>query len=271
MNRILAGNWKMNLSLEEARALLRAVGDPAAAGPSTPAEPGSGAPTSGLTVVVFPPATALAALALERRPTDPKLGVQSCHAETKGAFTGEISAEMARDAGAEFALVGHSERRRLFCENDQIVQAKLKGVLRAGLRPVLCIGETLAERERRETRDVLSRQLGRALEGVPPRASLWVAYEPVWAIGTGVVATVDEVAEAHAWVIEELNRMGRGSAMGHPPILYGGSVDPKNAQALAGLPDVDGFLVGGASLKAESFLAIGNALLHAQHRPSPVD
>jgi triosephosphate isomerase len=178
---------------------------------------------------------------------------------------------MARDCGAEFALVGHSERRRLFCENDQIVQAKLKGILRAGLKPVLCIGETLAERERRETRDVLSRQLGRALEGVPPRAPLWVAYEPVWAIGTGVVATVDEVSEAHAWVLEELGRMGRGSAAGHPPVLYGGSVDPKNAAALAALPDVDGFLVGGASLQAESFIAIGEALLRAERRAPAVD
>jgi triosephosphate isomerase len=258
MSRILAGNWKMNLSLDEARSLLRAVGTPAVQG-------------GPLTTVVFPPLTLLATLASERRPTDPKLGVQNCHAEPKGAFTGEVSPEMARDCGAEFALVGHSERRRLFCENDQIVQGKLKGVWRAGLKPVLCIGETLAERERRETRDVLSRQLERALDGAPARAPLWVAYEPVWAIGTGVVATVDEVAEAHAWVLEELNRMGRGSATGHPPVLYGGSVDPKNAVALAALQDVDGFLVGGASLNAESFLAIGEALLRAERSTPAVD
>jgi triosephosphate isomerase len=258
MSRILAGNWKMNLSLGEARSLFRDVGDKAP-------------PAASLVTVIFPPLTTLASLAAERRPTDPKLGVQNCHAEPKGAFTGEVSPEMARDSGAEVALVGHSERRRLFCENDQIVQAKLKGVLRAGLKALLCIGETLAERERRETRDVLNRQLGRALEGVPPRTALWIAYEPVWAIGTGVVATVDEVAEAHAWVLEELNRLGMGSAAGRPPILYGGSVDPKNAAALAALPDVDGFLVGGASLKAESFLAIGEALLKTEQRPSAVD
>ena len=248
----------MNLSIAEGKALLRAVGDHAVSAGS-------------LTTVVFPPLTILSALALERRPNDPKLGVQNCHSESKGAFTGEVSPEMARDSGAEFALVGHSERRRLFCENDQSVQAKMKGVLRAGLKPVLCIGETLAERERRETRDVLSRQLGRALDGVPARAPLWVAYEPVWAIGTGVVATVDEVAEAHGWVLEELSRMGRGSAMGHPPVLYGGSVGPKNAAALAALPEVDGFLVGGASLTAESFLAIGDALIKAERRASAVD
>lgn len=255
MSRILAGNWKMNLTIAEARTLLRAIGDAA----------------TSLTTVVFPAATAVAALAGERRPTDPRIGIQNCHAEPKGAFTGEISAEMAKDSGAEFALVGHSERRRLFCESDQIVQAKLRAVWRAGLRPVLCVGETLAERERRETRDVLERQLTRTLDGAQPRAPLWVAYEPVWAIGTGVVATADEVAEAHAWVLETLSRLRMGSAAGHPPVLYGGSVDPKNAPALAAIPEVDGFLVGGASLKAESFLAIGEALLKAEHRPSTVD
>jgi triosephosphate isomerase len=258
VSRILAGNWKMNLTLDEGRALLRAVGDHAFA-------------PDALTTVVFPPVTALATLAAERRASDPKLGVQNCHAEPKGAMTGEISPEMARDAGAEFALVGHSERRRLFCESDTLVQAKLKGVLRAGLRPLLCIGETLAERERRETREVLARQLTRAFEGLPARAPVWVAYEPVWAIGTGVVATVDEVAEAHGWVLQELERMGRGNAAGHPPVLYGGSVDPKNAPGLSALPEVDGFLVGGASLKSESFLAIGVALIQAGRRASPVD
>jgi len=258
VNRILAGNWKMNLSLAEARSLLASIGD-------------RGFAPDRLTTVVFPPATALAVLAAERRPADPKLGIQNCHPDPKGAITGEISPEMARDAGAEFALVGHSERRRLFCESDLIVQAKLKGISRAGLKPVLCIGETLTERERRETRDVLSRQLERALDGLPARTPLWVAYEPVWAIGTGVVATVDEVAEAHAWVLEVLGGMGRGSAAGRPPVLYGGSVDPKNAPALAALADVGGFLVGGASLKAESFVAIGEALIQADKSASPVD
>jgi len=258
VTRILAGNWKMNLTLAEARALLRAVGD-------------HGFTSEALHAIVFPPMSALAILAAERRPFDPRLGAQNCNADPKGAMTGEVSPEMARDAGAEFALVGHSERRRLFCEGDPVVQGKLRGVLRAGLKPLLCIGETLAERERRETRDVLSRQLTRALDGLPPRSPLWVAYEPVWAIGTGVVATVDEVAEAHAWVLEVLGAMGRGSAAGRIPVLYGGSVDPKNAAALAALPDVDGFLVGGASLTAPSFIAIGEALIEAGRRASPVD
>lgn len=257
MSRILAGNWKMNLLIGEARTLFRAVGEHLPASPS-------------LSSVVFPAATALAVLATDRKPTDPRLGIQNCHAESKGAFTGEISAELAKDSGAEFALVGHSERRRLFCENDQVVQAKLKAAWRAGLTPVLCIGETLAERERRETRDVLKRQLTRALDGAPARAPFWIAYEPVWAIGTGVVASPEEVAEAHGWVLEEMRRIGRGGT-GHVPILYGGSVDPKNAPSLAAITTVDGFLVGGASLRLDSFLAIGKALRQAERRPSSVN
>lgn len=211
-------------------------------------------------MLMFPPMTALGTLAGIRRGTDPSLGAQNCHPEPRGAFTGEVSAEQARDAGAEYLLVGHSERRRLFCESDVLARAKLGAAWRAGLKPMLCIGETLAERERRETRDVIARQLQRALEGAPARADLLVAYEPVWAIGTGVVATPDQVGEAHAWVREELRALGRldpGSAV---PVLYGGSVDPKSATSLAALPEVDGFLVGGASLDASGFLAIAGAL-----------
>jgi triosephosphate isomerase len=247
--RILAGNWKMNLLAGEARALYEKVAAGCRARPE-------------LTCVVFPPATALAALSAIRTEGDPGLGVQNCHFEAKGAFTGETSAEQARDAGARYALVGHSERRRLFCESDLLAKQKLLAAWRAGLHPVLCIGETLAERERRETRDVLARQLRRALEGAPAKAPLWVAYEPVWAIGTGVVASVEEVAEAHAWAREELVQAGRArdGAGDVVPILYGGSVDPKNAGPLAAVPLVDGFLVGGASLQAEPFLEIAARL-----------
>jgi triosephosphate isomerase len=247
MKRILAGNWKMNLLLAEARALYEGVD----AGCRD---------RSGIACVLFPPATALAALAASRTEGGPALGVQNCHFESKGAFTGEVSAEQAKDAGARYALVGHSERRRLFCESDQLVRQKLLAAWRTGLHPVLCIGETLAERERRETRDVLARQLRRALEGSPSKAPLWVAYEPVWAIGTGVVASVEEVAEAHVWVREELVAAGRGAAGDSVPILYGGSVDPRNAGPLAAAPGVDGFLVGGASLQAASFLEIARLL-----------
>jgi len=247
MKRILAGNWKMNLLLAEGRSLFEEVAQ------------GCGA-RAGITCVVFPPSTLLASLAAARRENDPRLGVQNCHFETKGAFTGEISAEQARDAGAQYALVGHSERRRLFCENDLMARQKLLAAWRVGLTPVLCVGETLAERERRETRDVLSRQLRRALEGAPSKAPLWIAYEPVWAIGTGVVASVEEVAESHEWAREELIAAGRNAGGETVPILYGGSVDPRNAGPLAATPGVDGFLVGGASLQAAPFLEIARLL-----------
>jgi triosephosphate isomerase len=250
VKRVLAGNWKMNLGVAEARALYEAVAE------------GAGGYDS-LSILVFPPATALQPLAAIRRPEGPRLGAQNCHPEPKGAFTGEISSEQARDAGAEYVLVGHSERRRLFCESDALVRQKLQAAWRTGLVPVLCVGETLAERERRETRDVLARQVRRALEGASPRAPLLVAYEPVWAIGTGVVAAPEEVAEAHEWVGEEIAAAGRvGGA--ETPVLYGGSVDPKNSVALGRIASVGGFLVGGASLKAETFLEIASALAGAR-------
>jgi triosephosphate isomerase (TIM) len=243
MSRILAANWKMNLTVAEARALYAAVADARRLHPE-------------VAMIVFPPATALAALARDRAGAGPALGAQSCHPEPRGAFTGEISAEQVRDAGADYVLVGHSERRRLFCESDLIARAKVGAAWRAGLTPMLCIGETLAERERHETQEILARQLGRALEGAPARAPLLVAYEPVWAIGTGVVATPEQVAEAHGWVQAELRKLGRLGPQASTPVLYGGSVDPKNAGPLAELLEVDGFLVGGASLSGPSFLSI---------------
>ena len=250
MSRILAANWKMNLTVAESKTLYAAVVDARKLHP-------------GVTMIVFPSFSSLAPLAQSRTGTEPALGAQNCHSEPRGAFTGEVSAEQARDAGAEYVLVGHSERRRLFCENDLIARAKLGAAWRAGLTPILCVGETLAERERRETQEVLARQLARALEGATPRAPLLVAYEPVWAIGTGVVATPDQVAESHGWVQAELRTLGRSGAGGSTPVLYGGSVDPKNAAPLAALSEVDGFLVGGASLNAPAFVSIAGALAAA--------
>ena len=244
MTRILAANWKMNLGLAEARSLFQAIRAGRAGVPS-------------VRMVLFPPLTALAPLAAERGPLDPELGAQNCHAEPKGAFTGEVAAEQVRDAGAACVLVGHSERRRLFDEDDALIQGKLRAAWRAGLTPYLCVGETLAEREHRGTEEVLARQIHQALEGAPSEAPLVLAYEPVWAIGTGRVATAAEVAEAHGWVRKELGGTGRALPA---PVLYGGSVDPRTAGPLAALPGVDGFLVGGASLTAPSFLAIAKAL-----------
>ena len=253
--RTLAGNWKMNVGLAEALALYRSVADGAKGYPAT-------------RVLIFPPLTALALLAQIRRDGDPAIGAQNCHFEPSGAFTGEVSPEQTKDAGAEYVLVGHSERRRFFCENDLLTRQKLAAAWRAALIPVLCVGETMVERGRRETQDILARQIRRALEGASPRAPLLVAYEPVWAIGTGVVATTDEVAEAHGWVREELAAVGRDLGAGATQVLYGGSVDAKNARPLARLAEVDGFLVGGASLKAASFLAIAEALEASEPRSS---
>jgi len=246
MNRILAANWKMNLTLAEAKTLFASYAEARALYPS-------------ISIIAFPPFTALASIAEMRRAGGPALGAQNCHAEPRGALTGEISAEQIRDVGAEYVLVCHSERRRLFCESDATARAKLGAAWRAGLTPLLCIGETLAERERSETRAILTRQLERALESAPPRSRLLVAYEPVWAIGTGVVATTEQVAESHGWIREILQAIGRMDKSGPTPVLYGGSVDPKNAPALSALGEVDGFLVGGASLTAPSFLAIAGA------------
>jgi triosephosphate isomerase (TIM) len=254
---VLAANWKMNLGLGESRALYASIAELSRLHP-------------GISVIVFPPATVLASLAASRQGNGASLGGQNCHPEPRGAFTGEVSPEQLRDAGAEYVLVGHSERRRLFCESDLIAAQKLIGAWRAGLKPMLCVGETLAERERRETRDVLRRQIQRALAGAPARSPLLVAYEPVWAIGTGVVATPEQVAEAHSWVREELAAAGRREPGVPVPVLYGGSVDPKSAVPLARLPEVDGFLVGGASLDAPSFLAIAGALDTAE-RSARVD
>ena len=262
MSRILAANWKMNLAIAEARTLYAEIADARKLHPD-------------LTMIVFPTIASLHALAQARTGAEPALGAQNCHGEPRGAFTGEVSAEQVRDAGAEYVLVGHSERRRLFCENDLIVKGKLGAAWRAGLTPLLCVGETLAERERRETQEVLARQLTRALEGAPARARLLVAYEPVWAIGTGVVATPDQVAEAHGWVQAELRAQGRLGTGLSTPVLYGGSVDPKSAAPLAALPEVDGFLVGGASLNAPAFLSIAGSLasaaVRAPGRPAGAD
>jgi triosephosphate isomerase len=225
MSRILAANWKMN---PRSRAGARALR----------VERRSARDLSGSHVPRFPAGHGARNAREARGKTGPALGGQSCHSEPKGPFTGEVSAEQLRDAGAEYVLVGHSERRRLFCESDAVARAKLGAAWRAGLTPLLCIGETLAERERQETQSVISRQLARALDGAPARATLLVAYEPVWAIGTGIVATTEQVAEAHGWVGEELTRLGRSATPG-PLRRERGSEDggpPGSAQGSGRLP-----------------------------------
>lgn len=242
---LVAGNWKMNglrPSAAEFTKILAGAGD--VAGKSD--------------LMVCPPATLLAAFAEQARGSTVAVGGQDCHAEPSGAFTGDISAEMLKDAGASAVIVGHSERRTLHKEIDTDVRAKTQAAWRAGLVAIVCIGETRAEREAGQTLDVLGRQLDGSLADGVTAANLVVAYEPVWAIGTGLTPTTNDVAQAHAFIRERIGSR-HGAVAQTVRILYGGSVKPSNAKELMGVANVDGALVGGASLKAEDFLGIAAA------------
>lgn len=243
---VFAGNWKMYKGPAAARLFLERF---IALSPER----------RDATVVFFPPAISIPAAAdvLNPRP-DILLGIQNVHEEKEGAFTGEISASMALEAGATFALTGHSERRHGMGESDERVAAKTVAALDAGLRPVVCVGETLEEREAARLEEVLSRQLGAVLDRLDDEraARLLLAYEPVWAIGTGRNATPDDAAAAHAFLRGLLARRLNDERANRMPILYGGSVKPDNASALLAAPGVDGVLVGGASLDPDGFAKI---------------
>jgi triosephosphate isomerase len=240
---LLAGNWKMYKTVSEARLLAQSL--KAKCGALNDRE-----------VLVCPPFTALAAVAEALQGSGIQCGGQNAHWEKEGAFTGEVAARMLADLGCRYALAGHSERRQLFGESDALINKRMHGILGAGLSPIVCIGETLAEREAGKTFEVLTRQVKDSLAGLKPEAPVVVAYEPVWAIGTGKTATPDQAQEAHAFVRKELSRFYGAEAGANLRILYGGSVKPDNAKALMGQPDIDGALVGGASLDAESFARI---------------
>lgn len=249
---VVAGNWKMNLGPEETRAFFRAFA------PRLPAE---GRPT----VLVFPPALSLAA-AMESRPEDDPpvlLGVQNIHWEREGAFTGEVSAAMARAAGATHVLVGHSERRHVFGETDDEVAKKVRAALSEGLTPVVCVGETLSERQGGRLKAVILAQLEAFLPFVMhgKETPFLLAYEPVWAIGTGETATPGDADEAHGLLRERMRRELGPERSAEVSILYGGSVKPGNARELLRMPQVDGVLVGGASLDPASFSAIVEAAI----------
>jgi triosephosphate isomerase len=244
---LIAGNWKMNGSTAEAISLARAVA--------------GGAQQAGWRdreLLVCPPATVLAAVAGAVKGSSVQVGGQDCHAKPNGAHTGDVAAEMLRDAGASHVIVGHSERRAAYGETDGAVRAKAKAAWRAGLLPIVCIGETLAEREAGRTLAVLEAQLRGSVPEGASAANLVVAYEPVWAIGTGKTPTTSEVAAAHAHIRQVLGRLA-GDAE-DVRLLYGGSVKASNAAELLAAGDVDGALVGGASLEAAEFLAIAKAL-----------
>jgi len=248
---VLAANWKMNNGPTAASAFLSAFLQRYTA-------------RNDRTVILFPSAIAFAAAksGTAERP-DIQLGVQNIHSAEKGAFTGETSAAMAQDAGARFVLVGHSERRHVFGETDAQTAEKVSRALTQGLMPVLCVGETIEEREGGQTEAVVVRQLRAALAALASRdagalASLVIAYEPVWAIGTGRTATPEDASAAHAAIRAELRTLG-GATSDAIPILYGGSVTASNAAALLAAPGVDGLLVGGASLDPESWATICNS------------
>src|SRR5580704_3776449 len=236
---LVAGNWKMNglaASAGELEAIIAGA---------------RGMPNADF--MICPPATLLARFAALAQDSRVAIGGQDCHAEPAGAYTGDIAAEMLKDAGAVAVIVGHSERRHYHGETDAMVRAKALAARRAGLLAIICVGETRAERDASKTHTVVRAQLDGSLpDGL---ADFVVAYEPVWAIGTGVTPTKDDVADMHRFIRERL--CGRyGDPAPGARILYGGSVKPANAKELLGVDNVDGALVGGASLKADEFLAI---------------
>ena len=237
----VAANWKMNMTADETRAWFEAWA--------------SLAGTEKADVVVCPPYTALAEAARRAAGTGVHLGGQSLHWEDAGAYTGEISGPMLADAGCRYVIIGHSERRRYFGETDETVRKRIAAAVRSGLRPIVCIGETLAERDEGRTLDVIRLQLDGGLAGLTEETigRLIFAYEPVWAIGTGRTATPEQAQEVHRAVRGRLAEKIGKAASGYVIILYGGSVKPANARELLRKPDIDGFLVGGASLEAASF------------------
>lgn len=241
---LIAGNWKMNglaAGLAEAQAVAAGIG------------------ASKARVAICPPATLVERAASALKGGKVAVGGQDCRAETSGAFTGDIAAEMLADAGATLVILGHSERRAGCDETDAIVVAKVQAALRAGLEPIVCVGETLDERKAERALEVVTGQVKGSLPAELAGKAFSVAYEPVWAIGTGLTPTVPEIEEVHkairATLVEIFGEHGKT-----PPILYGGSVKPSNAGEILNAAEVGGALVGGASLKADDFLGIINAL-----------
>jgi triosephosphate isomerase len=242
---IIAGNWKMYKTVadtvkyvKEFRKMVHNL--------------------SGVEIVIAPPFTAIHAAAEAARNSNVAIAAQDLYWEREGAFTGEISAQMIREAGAEYVIIGHSERRTLFGETDTAVNQKTVAAFAAGLTPIVCIGETLDQRDRNETMDVLDRQIKQGLEGLTGEqlAQLVIAYEPVWAIGTGRTATPAQAGEAHTHIRGRLRQWFGAQAADTCHVIYGGSVKPENAKDLVGQADVDGALVGGASLDIRAFFDI---------------
>ncbi len=246
---IVAGNWKMNLDRAKARDLATAVAARAAEAGTTE-------------LVLCPPAVYVETVAAALGGSSPvALGAQNMHDQSSGAFTGEVAPPMLLDLGCRYVILGHSERRTLFGETDAVVNTKTRAALAAGLTPIVCVGETLEEREGGRTAAVVTTQVQGSLAGLTPAdlEKIVVAYEPVWAIGTGRVATPQQAQEVHALIRGLLGGLASPAVAAKVRIQYGGSVKPDNAADLAVQPDIDGALVGGASLKADDFLGIAKA------------
>jgi len=245
--KIVAGNWKMNKTASEAAALIEGIKKEVAG-------------IAKVEVVVCPPFTDLKDAAAACAGSNVALGAQNVHWEASGAFTGEISAAMLKDLGVKYAIVGHSERRQYFGETDETVNKRTKAALAAGLIPIVCVGETLAERDAGKMEEVVVRQTKIGLSDLgSDLKQVVIAYEPVWAIGTGRTASPAQAQEVHALIRRTLAEISSGDIANGIRIQYGGSMKPENAKELMSQPDIDGGLIGGAALKADSFAAIVKA------------
>ena len=245
---IVAGNWKMHKTPSDGKSFISETIDMLLN-------------IEHISIIFGPPFTGL--FDMDVKPPFHK-AAQNCHWEEQGAFTGEISVAMIKDCGAAYVILGHSERRNIFVESDRDINRKVHAVLKGGLKPIFCIGETLEQREAGQTKVVLRNQLEQGLTGVSSLRNVVIAYEPVWAIGTGVTAQEDQVQTAHATVRQILaDRFDENDSV---PVLYGGSVKPDNAELLIQVPGVNGFLIGGASLDAASFTSIANSVEQVQMR-----
>jgi len=242
---LIAGNWKMNGSLQSVIELVEGI---------------KAGEVSNARLAVCPPAVYLMKVGGMLDGTDIALGAQNVCDRESGAFTGEIGASMLKECGCQYAIVGHSERRALYKESDELVARRFATAVTSGLVPILCIGETLEQREHGVTEEIVARQLDAVIEqqGVSVIGQSVIAYEPVWAIGTGKVATPEQAQAVHGFIREKLSALDTGVA-DKVQIIYGGSMNPANAGELLSKPDIDGGLIGGASLKATDFLAIGQS------------
>jgi len=245
---LVAGNWKMYKTPSEATELVRELKEKAK-------------DLNGVRVVVCPPFSSICSVKKELGRGQIAIGAQNCHWDDEGAYTGEVSAKMLADSGCEYVIVGHSERRHLFRETDEIINMKLKQALKEGLTTILCVGETWQEKESGNTEKVVEEQIKKGLNGIDREliSKVVVAYEPVWAIGSGKNATPDQARQAHQFIRKLINELYGIETAEQMLVIYGGSVNPENAKELLQTEDVDGALVGGASLKSEQFLRIISA------------